>query len=394
MKFCAALCQIQNAVLSFTLPKMSGTIERVAVLGAGTMGSRIAALLAECGLPVLLLDLTEEIASAGLACAAAGPLVTPASFEKGIPQLMNCDWVLEAVSENLTIKRELWHRAVPYLKPDAIASTNTSGLSIAAIAAGMPASFEQQFLGIHFFNPPAKLRLVELTPGPNTLPAVVARAAFFARERLRKAVVHAKDTPNFIANRIGAFFSAAAQALTVSDSYTVEEVDMLTGPLIGLPSSGTYRLMDLIGLDVWAQVMLTLEPQDAHFCSQGFFTEMVHRGFLGEKTGQGFYRKRMTNGVKTLDAINLQTLEYHPAVIHQPVSTIADLQERLRHVFSQNDRASRFLQPLLSKLFQYCHRVAPEIANSPEDIDLAMQHGYGWTLGPFAVQKAIEKVIA
>lgn len=394
MKFCAALCQIQNAVLSFTLPKMSGTIERVAVLGAGTMGSRIAALLAECGLPVLLLDLTEEIASAGLARAAAGPLVTPASFEKGIPQLQTCDWVLEAVSENLAIKRELWHRAAPFLKPDAIASTNTSGLSIAAIAAGMPASFEQQFLGIHFFNPPAKLRLVELIPGQNTLPAVAARAASFAREHLQKTVVQAKDTPNFIANRIGAFFSAAAQALTVSGNYTVEEVDMLTGPLIGLPSSGTYRLMDLIGLDVWAQVMLTLEPRDAHFRPQGFFTEMVHRGFLGEKAGQGFYRKRITEGVKTFDALNLKTLEYHPAVTHQPVSTIPDLPKRLCHTLSQNDRASRFLQPLLTTLFEYCHRVSPEIAYSTEDIDLAMQHGYGWTLGPFALQRAIEKVIA
>jgi 3-hydroxyacyl-CoA dehydrogenase len=365
------------------------TIESLAVLGAGTMGSRIAAVFAACNVPVLLLDLTEEIAAAGLARAAAGPLVTPASFDRGIPQLEDFDWVLEAVPENLAIKRDLWQRAATYLKPSAIASTNTSGLSIAAIAEGMPLSFTERFLGIHFFNPPAQLRLVELIPGPHTRSEVADRAAAFARERLHKTVVQAKDTPNFIANRIGAFFSATAQNLTVSGNYTVEEVDMFTGTLIGLPRSGTYRLMDVIGLDIWAQVMRTLERTDPRFCPQPFFTKLLDRNFLGEKTGQGFYRKRSTEDQKHLEAINLQTLEYHPAVIYAPASSIPDLPERLRHLLSQDSRASRFLQPLLSDLFQYCHQVAPEIAHSPADIDLAMQHGYGWILGPFALEKAL-----
>jgi len=359
-----------------------GTIGRVAVLGAGTMGSRIAATLAGAGNSVLLMDLSEQLAREGIARAEAGPAVTPSSFDFGIPQLQQHDWVLEAVSENLAVKRSLWARVAPALNSSAIASTNTSGISIAAIADGLPLAFQQQFLGLHFFNPPAKLRLVELIRHCATLPQVAARAAGFLTNRLDRVVVEAKDTPNFIANRIGAYFSGAAQHLAMAGNYTVEEIDALTGPLIGLPKSGVYRLIDVVGLDVWAQVMIA--PQ------QPYFTEMLRRNLLGEKTGGGFYRKVMLGGQKCFEVLNLNTLQYHSAVSYQPEgSAILDLSARLRYLLAQNNRNANFLRPLLTGLFSHCHRIAPEIAYSNEDIDRAMHFGYGWTLGPFALEAAI-----
>jgi len=363
---------------------------RVAVLGAGTMGSRIAALFGAAGIRVLLLDLTEQLAAEGHIRAAAGPLVTPASFDGGLANLSECEWVLEAVAEDLAVKRTLWQRAAPHVSPHAIASTNTSGLSLAAISEALPLVLKQRFLGIHFFNPPAKLRLVELIRGRDTLPEVAATAAQFVTERLGKSVVQAKDTPNFIANRIGAFFSATAQQLTASGSYTVEEVDSLTGPLIGLPRSATYRLMDVIGLDIWAQVLRTGEQTDARFHQQTFFTQMLHRRMLGDKSGAGFYRKVTTSGQKSFEVIDLHTFEYKPSSSASLTpSALPEFPAGLRQVLSANGRASSFLRPLLTELFKYCHQVAPEIANSPEDIDRAMQWGYGWALGPFALEAAL-----
>ena len=195
------------------------------------MGARIAALFASVGVPVYLLDITEELARAAIARTQAGDLVSAGSFADGIPLLRGYDWVLEAVVEELEAKRELWRRVSPCISPDAIASTNTSGLSIAAIANGMAPEFQRQFLGVHFFNPPANLHLVEIVRSPQTRPNIAAAAIRFVSERLAKGVIEARDTPNFIANRIGAFFSASAQSLAIEGNWTIEEVDHMTGPV-------------------------------------------------------------------------------------------------------------------------------------------------------------------
>ena len=346
------------------------------------MGARIAALFASVGVPVYLLDITEELARAAIARTQAGDLVTAGSFADGIPLLRGYDWVLEAVVEELEAKRELWRRVSPCISPDAIASTNTSGLSIAAIANGMAPEFQRQFLGVHFFNPPANLHLVEIVRSPQTRPDIAAAAIRFVSERLAKGVIEARDTPNFIANRIGAFFSASAQSLAIEGNWTIEEVDHMTGPLIGMPRTGTYRLMDVIGLDVWARVLESLELP-----LQPYYREMLCRGWLGVKTGGGFYRKSPANRIEALD---LQTLQYRPAAIAPLQSdSLPPLPKRLHSLLRDPDPTAAFLNPLLSRLIAYAHEVAPLIANSPSDIDLAMRWGYGWSLGPFEIEAAI-----
>lgn len=347
------------------------------------MGSRIAALFAAAGVPVLLLDLEQEIAARGITRAEAGPLVTPGSFSRDLPLLRDCDWILEAVPEDLSIKRALWEQVAAYRAPHALASTNTSGISLSAISEGFPVDFRRHFLGVHFFNPPSKLHLVELIRGRDTLPSAAEQASRFLTDRLGKGVVEAKDTPNFIANRIGAFFIGAAMALTADGNYTVEEVDLLTGPLLGLPNSATYRLLDVIGLDVWAQVMRNLEGTEPCFSPPEFFREMLRRGLLGNKSGSGFYKKIVTGETKTFLSLDLNTFEYRPAII--PSFSAAGMGD----LASLPSLARQFVSFLLSPTYNYCHRMLPEITDRPEDIDRAMRWGYGWTLGPFELERAI-----
>ena len=279
---------------------MTPTIRRVAVLGAGTMGSRIAAHFANAGVPAILLDVDAAAVKRGIDGAikskafydfTAQSLVQPGTFN----DLVDCDWILEAVTENLSVKRELLTRVV--CKPGAIISTNTSGIPLAAISEGFPSEFRQHFLGTHFFNPPRYLHLLELIRGADTLPAVADFVKSFAQQRLGKGVVECKDTPNFIGNRIGSFVGSLVQKLTIEDDYTIEEVDLLTGPLIGLPKSASYRLLDIVGIDVWAHVTNNLGESQM----TPFLNELVSRGWLGDKTGQGCYKKLPTGEILVLD---------------------------------------------------------------------------------------------
>ena len=217
------------------------------------MGSRIAAHFANAGIPSLLLDLTVEAARKGIQTAAsqrpggffvdsAAALVTPGSFDADLPRVAECDWIIEAVTENLEIKRSLWKKVEALSRPDGILSTNTSGIPLHQIAEGFSSGFRRRFLGTHFFNPPRYLHLLEVIPGPETEPELLEFVTRFADRRLGKGVVPCKDTPNFIGNRIGFFFLGTIAKIAVEDDYTVEEVDALTGPLIGLPNSATFRL--------------------------------------------------------------------------------------------------------------------------------------------------------
>src|SRR5580704_11027179 len=289
------------------------TIRRVAVLGAGTMGSRIAAHFANAGIPSLLLDIAGQpnrnapalqgiqnalkLKPAGFFTDEKAVLVQAGNFEDDIEKLKDCDWIVEAIVENLDVKRALWRKVDAARKPGAILSTNTSGIPLAKISEGFPAEFRRHFLGTHFFNPPRYLHLMELIPGQDTDPRVIEFVSSFADRHLGKGVVPCKDTPNFIANRIGSFFGGTIQKITVEDDYTVEEVDAITGPLIGLPNSASFRLLDIVGLDVWAFVGTNLYhavPEDrwrSRYLMPEFHKMIVERGWLGEKSGQGFYKR-------------------------------------------------------------------------------------------------------
>src|SRR5579872_1635876 len=257
-------------------------LRRVAVLGAGTMGSRIAAHFANAGFPVDLLDIVlpgqpnrNAAALAGIDNASkqkpvafftdsAKALITAGNFEDHLDRLAGCDWIVEAVSENLEIKRSLLERVQAVRPPGSVFSTNTSGIPLAHIAEGFSSEFRRNFLGTHFFNPPRYLHLAEVIRGPETAPDVLSWVSTFCDLHLGKGVVLCKDTPNFIANRIGCFFGATVHKLTVEGDYTIEEVDALTGPLIGFPRSASFRLVDIVGLDVWVHVLRNLHELVPH----------------------------------------------------------------------------------------------------------------------------------
>ncbi len=388
------------------------------MLGAGTMGSRIAAHFANAGIPALLLDVVlpgnanrNAAALLGIENASkqkpisfftpeAAKLVTPGSFEDNLKDIRRCDWVIEAVTENLDIKRELMAKVSILRTPGSIISTNTSGIPLAAISDGFDHEFRQHFLGTHFFNPPRYLHLLEMIPGAETLPEVLTFVREFADKRLGKGVVPCKDTPNFIANRIGTFFGSTVHKLTVENDYTVEEVDAITGLAIGLPRSASYRLLDIVGLDVWALVTRNLHDMAPHdpwrdrFVLQPFLSEMVKRGWLGDKRGQGLYKRVGKGAEKEIWSIDWKTLEYHPAQKPQFPSidagkNIDDLGERLRMLVASPDRAGSFLWKLLSDLFLYSASMVPEISDRVVEIDRAMRWGYANKLGPFELWDAL-----
>jgi 3-hydroxyacyl-CoA dehydrogenase len=392
------------------------TIQKVAVLGAGTMGARIAAHFANAGIPSVLLDIVlpnqpnrNAAALKGIENAAkqrpggffvneSASLITPGNFEDDLEKVKDCDWIIEAVAENLDIKRDLWKRIELLRKPTAIVSTNTSGIPLHKIAEGFSVGFRQHFLGTHFFNPPRYMHLVEVIPLPDTSLEVMDFVSTFCDRRLGKGVVPCKDTPNFIANRIGSFFGATVQKIVIEGDYTVEETDFLTGPLIGLPNSGSFRLLDIVGLDVWTNVGTNLyhavpeDPWRDRFLMPEFHNELTKRGWLGEKSGQGYYKR--VGKEKEIHAIDLHTFEYHPAAkvkfpSAEAARNIEDLAQRLRVLVAGTDRVGIFLWKLYSDLFLYSAERVPEIADEIFQIDRAMRWGYANKLGPFELWDAL-----
>jgi 3-hydroxyacyl-CoA dehydrogenase len=394
-------------------------VRRAAVLGAGTMGSRIAAHLANAGIPSLLLDMIpkdsanprNKLALAALdALGKAKPaalyepalasLITPGNFEDDLPKLADCDWVVEAVAENLEIKHVLLEKVVAHLGPRALLTTNTSGLPIRQIAAalnGAGNSLARRFFGTHFFNPPRYMKLLEIIPAPETDPAAVVAFAAFADRLLGKQVVFANDTPNFIANRIGVAVTFAVAALMLEQGLTIEEVDALTGQVVGWPRTGTFRLADMVGIDVLASVARNF-PQGVQ---QGGFSsvleEIVRRGWLGDKAGQGFYKKtRAADGTEQRFVLDLKTFEYRPlAKAALPsldmAKNAATLKERLKLLLSNDprkDKAAGFLWPLLANLWNYAADRIGEVAGDAASIDRALRAGFNWEMGPFEMWDA------
>jgi 3-hydroxyacyl-CoA dehydrogenase len=390
-----------------------GLIQRAAVLGAGTMGVRIAAHLANAGIPVVLLDLAGDVTRgpaviaqaaldglskakpAAFYDAANSRLIQTGTFDNDLALLERCDWIIEAVTENLTIKQQILSKIVPHLKPGAILTTNTSGLPVASIAEVLPAALRASWFGTHFFNPPRYMRLLEIIPTPGSDPAAVATIADFADRRLGKTVVYAHDTPNFIANRIGVYVMLQALALMQEQNLTVEDVDALTGSILGWPRTGTFRLADMVGLDVLAHVVANFAQSRSGEAVElpAFVKTMLERRWLGDKAGQGFYKKQ---GEERL-ALDWQTVEYRAAARPKfPSLEMAKNEEslpaRLRLLMSgdpRKDKAAAFHKELLGRLFTYAAQTLHEIADEPASVDRAMRAGFNWELGPFEMQDAI-----
>jgi 3-hydroxyacyl-CoA dehydrogenase len=386
---------------------MTATIRSAAVLGAGTMGAQIAAHLANAGVPVVLLDLTAEVAREGLKRAAAlkpdpfftrdtARLIAVGGFDRDLPRLAGVDWIIEAVVEQLDVKQGLLAQVEAVRTPGTIVSSNTSGIPIAALAAGRTDDFRRHWLGTHFFNPPRYLRLLEVIPTTETDPEVVKRVSWFADHRLGKGVVVARDTPNFIANHIGLYGVVGTLRALESGDYTIEEIDAITGPVLGRPKSATFRTMDIAGLDVLAHVArnLTDRLSDAgvrqSLTLPAIVQRLIDKGWIGDKAGQGFYKK-VGSDILTLDPA---TLDYRPrqSVRLPPIEaaqSIADVGERIRALFTGRDKVGAFLRATLGRLLVYAAEVAPSIAYSIDDVDRSMRWGFGWELGPFEIWDAI-----
>lgn len=379
-----------------------------AVLGAGVMGSQIAAHLANAGLTVHLLDIpAPEVNKNALvetawdkALKLKPPIlytdkiarrITLGNFDEHLDRLADVDWIIEAVVENLAIKQQLMARIEGVIGHDAVVSTNTSGLPINEIARGLPLSFRHRFLGTHFFNPPRYLKLLELIPTEDTDTDILLRLEWFGRLHLGKGVVIAKDTPNFIANRIGIYATMLGIRAFTDEGYTIEEIDTLTGTLVGRPKSGTFRTADLVGLDTLVYVAKNLYPAIPHDESREVFRvpalleELVSTGTLGAKTGRGFYKKERGQ----ILSLNPQTFAYEAA---KPLD-LGDLQiikqlelpERLRALYQDKGRAGKFCRSMMLGILSYSAYRIPEITDSPAEIDRAMRWGFGWELGPFEI---------
>ena len=401
-------------------------INQVAILGAGTMGARIAAHFANAGIPSYLLDIVppdadtparNKIAAAGLDAAkkskpaafmdaSLARLVTVGNFEDDLKKLTDVDWIIEAVVENLEIKRALLRKVDAIRKPGTIVTTNTSGLPVGKISEGFSDDFRRVWFGTHFFNPPRYMRLLEIIPTPEADQSAIDAVAHFCDVRLGKGVVTAKDTPNFIANRIGTFSVLNVMRLMQEMELTIEDVDALTGPAVGWPKSATFRTIDLVGLDILGHVvgnmMANVHDERSDLRLPDFFTQMLQRKWLGDKTKGGFYKKVKSGDGKEDERMTLdwKTLEYHPRqkpkfAALDMAKNVEDTGARLRMLLGmegsgpqKGDKAGQFLWSALSDLWSYSANRVPEISNSIVEIDRAMRLGFNWELGPFELWDA------
>jgi 3-hydroxyacyl-CoA dehydrogenase len=393
---------------------MNRPIESVAVLGAGTMGSGIAALCAQTGCRVLLLDVSTEVAERALARMAEGRapmlddpaiagLITPGSFDRHLAAAGGCDWICEAIIEDLGAKRALFERIEAVRRDDAIVSTNTSGIPLRAIAEGLPERLRRVIAVTHFFNPVKVMKLVELVPGPDTSPDVLATFEAFLGERLGKGVVHAKDTVNFIGNRIGCFWMLAGlhgAGPARAAGLTTERLDALLSAPLGIPATGLYGLIDLVGLDVLDFVATNLaanlperDPGRAFVRLPAAERAMLERGQVGRKAGGGFYRLRpQDDGSRRKETLELSTDTWRDTA---PVELAPEHREAASLLFA-GDAAGRFAWEVMGGTLCYAAALLPEIADDIVNVDRAMRWGFNWTNGPFELLDAVgpERVIA
>jgi 3-hydroxyacyl-CoA dehydrogenase len=408
---------------------MSYTIRKAAVIGSGTMGGGIAALLAGIGVETLLLDIpakdtqpgdpsarrnavvTEGVKRLGtlrppsLLLPADADALTLGNIDDDLGKVADCDWVIEVVVERLDVKQTLMSKLAEVIAPKTIVSTNTSGLPIRDISAHLDADFRRRFLGTHFFNPPRYLHLLEVIPGADTDPEIVRALVEFATVRLGKGVVICQDEPNFIGNRFMTLIGMQTVNATLDGGFTVEEVDSLTGPLIGRPKTATYRLNDLVGIDIAVHVARNLYPAIPgdparpvleHPGAAALFDKLMANGWLGSKTGQGFYKsvKNPATGEREFWSLDLSTFDYlapgkprfDSVGKHRKVE---DTGERIRLLIAETDRAGKFLFDHIAFYLAYASHRVPEITETLVNIDNAQKWGFSHELGPFEIWDAI-----
>ncbi len=389
-------------------------IRKAAVIGAGTMGCGIATHLANAGVPCLLLDIVPDgegersrIASAAIAGAlksrpasfmdpSSAALLTAGNIEDDLGALEDCDWIIEAVTENLQVKRDIYSRIASHRRSGSIVSSNTSGISLGLLVEGLDEDFRSSFLVTHFFNPPRYMYLLELVRGADTSEEVFSAVRDFAEVRLGKGVVECKDTPNFIANRIGVLCMGASCVYQEEAGLSIEEIDAITGPVIGRPKTATFKLHDLVGIDVALMVMKNvydLVPDDESrelFKAPAFLQRMVDEGRLGRKSGGGFYRKEG----KDILVLDLESFEYREAreVSFPSLESAREekgLPARIQALVSGDDPASAYVWKLLSETMLYSARRVPEICDDLVSVDRALRWGFNWELGPFELWDAL-----
>ena len=389
-------------------------IRKAAVIGAGTMGCGIATHLANAGVPCLLLDIVPEgegersrIATdaIGRALKSRPPsfmdpsdssLLSAGNIEDDLEALGECDWIIEAVTEDLDVKRGIYERIAPHRRAGSIISSNTSGISLGLLTEGLDDDFRSSFLVTHFFNPPRYMYLLELVRGPETSEEIFSAVREFAEKRLGKGVVECKDTPNFIANRIGVLCMGASCVYQEETGLSIEEIDAITGPVIGRPKTATFKLHDLVGLDVALMVMKNvydLVPEDESrelFRAPAFFQRMVDEGKLGRKSGGGFYRKEG----KEILVLDLESFEYRqekevsfPSL--DSARKAKELPAKIQALAGGEDKASAYVWKLLSETMLYSARRVPEICDDILSVDRALRWGFNWQLGPFELWDAL-----
>ncbi|MCW5774697.1 MAG: 3-hydroxyacyl-CoA dehydrogenase, partial [Rhodospirillaceae bacterium] len=384
-------------------------IKKAAVIGAGVMGSGIAAHIANAGVPVMLLDIVPKGANDRSAVAKgaiermlktdpapfmgrdAAKLVTPGNLEDDLGALKDCDWIVEAVIEKIEIKHDVFRKIDAHRKPGAVVSSNTSTIPLAKLVEGLPDSFQQDFMITHFFNPPRYMRLLEIVGGPKTRKEAVAAMETFADVRLGKGVIHAKDTPGFVANRIGTMWIQAALNAAIDHGLTVEEADAVAGRPMGFPKTGIFGLLDLVGIDLMPHVGASMrahlpktDPLATEFRegSAKFIEKMIAEGYTGRKGKGGFYRMNKSGKERVKESIDLKTGAYAPSQRAQLESVSAG-GKNLQILLSHEDRGGKFAWDMLAKTLSYAAALVPEIADDILSVDQGMKLGYAWKWGPF-----------
>ena len=380
------------------------TIKHAAVLGAGVMGAQLSGLFANKGIKTYLFDISIELATSGknrLKTLKPAPLenpenidlITPCCYDSDIEKIKQADWVLEAVAENLDIKLKVYDILLPYLKDSAILTTNTSGITLKELSQNFSLKLKNRFMVTHFFNPPRYMQLLELVKSEDTSPETYNIISDFGKNVLDKGVVPAKDTPNFIGNRVGVFGLMSTINIAMKMGMNIETVDALTGAICGRPKSAPFRTADVIGLDVLKNVAMTTYQKSKHDESIEMFNIpeamefLIEKGDLGQKTKAGFYKKDENGNILVLD---INSRQYRPIEkiklgLDNEIIESGNIHQRINALITLDSKNGKFFWEILSEMLLYCANRIPEISDTTENIDNAMKWGFGWEIGPFEI---------